>query len=67
MMSVYRLPKAIGKKLTTKVAQFWWSPGGSTRDMHWKSLDKLCVHKDNSGLGFKDLTDFNTTMFGKQL
>ena len=67
VMSVYRLPKATAKKLTSTVAQFWWSPGGSTKDMHWKSWDKLCVPKDNGGLGFKDLTDFNTAMFGKQL
>ena len=57
VMSVYRLPKATVKKLTSAVAQFWWSPGGSTKGMHWKSWDKLCLSKDNWGLGFKDLMD----------
>ena len=46
VMSVYRLPKATVKKLTSAVAQFWWSPGESTRGMHWQSWDKLCEHKE---------------------
>ncbi|XP_056858277.1 uncharacterized protein LOC130507599, partial [Raphanus sativus] len=62
-----RLPKATAKKLTSAVAQFWWSPGGSTRGMHWKSWDKLVLSKEDGGLDFKDLTDFNTAMLGKQL
>ena len=35
--------------------------------MHWKSLDKVCLDKEDGGLSFKDITDFNTTMLGKQL
>ena len=67
VMSCYRLPKTTNKKLKSDVAQFWWSPGGSTRGMNWKSWDKVCINKDEGGLGFKDITDFNTRMLGKQL
>ena len=49
-MSCYRLPKVTAKKLTTTVAQFWWSLGESTQGMHWKSWDKVCANKDG-GLG----------------
>ena len=52
VMSCYRLPKATAKKLTAAVAQFWWSPGGSTKGMHWKSWDKICVSKEEGGIGF---------------
>ena len=59
VMSVYRLPKATVKKLTSAVTQFLWSQGESTKDMYWKSWDKLCVPKNNGGLGFKDIIDFH--------
>lgn len=54
VMYFYRLPKATAKKLTNVVAQFWWSPCGSTKGMHLKSWDKLCINKEEGGLGFKD-------------
>ena len=66
VMSCFRIPKTVMKKLTRAVAQFWWSPGDNTRGMHWKSWDKICSPKDDGGLGFKDLTDFNTIVLEKQ-
>ena len=67
VMSCYRLPKATAKKPTSAVAQFWRSPGGSTKDIDRKSWDKVCVNKNEGGLGFKDITDFKTALLGKQL
>ena len=63
VMSCYRLPKTITKKLTSAVTKFWWSSGGSANIMHWKLWDKLCI---KGGLDSKDLIYFNTVMFGKQ-
>ena len=37
VMSCFRIPKTVTEKLTSVVAQFWWSPKGNTRGMHWKS------------------------------
>ena len=42
VMSCYRQPKTTVMKLTSAVSQFWWSPGGSTKGIHWKSWDKVC-------------------------
>ena len=34
VMSCFRIPKMVIKKLTSVMAQFWWSPWGNTRGMH---------------------------------
>lgn len=65
-MSYFRILKTVTQKLTSAVAQLWWSSGGNGRGMHHQSLDKLCQHKDYGGLGYKELTNFNTTMLRRQ-
>jgi len=45
---------------------FWWGNGGNNaRGIHWLPWDKLTVHKNYRGMGFKDLTTFNLAMLGK--
>ena len=66
VMSCYRLPKTTAK--TDKPGCTILVESRKKHKRHvLKSWDKVCVNKEDEGLGFKDITDFNTTMFGKQL
>uniref|UniRef100_A0A1J3E5Y1 Putative mitochondrial protein n=1 Tax=Noccaea caerulescens TaxID=107243 RepID=A0A1J3E5Y1_NOCCA len=67
VMSCFRLPKGVTNKLTSAVATFWWSNNGQSRGMHWLAWKKLCRHKDDGGLGFRTIDDFNTALLAKQL
>ena len=42
---------------------FW----GKCKRYALEILDKLCIGKNEGGLGFKDLSDFHTAMLEKQL
>ncbi|KAL0439753.1 UNVERIFIED_CONTAM: hypothetical protein Slati_2458300 [Sesamum latifolium] len=48
------------------MADFLWHTNDS-RKVHWISWDKLCVPKDEGGLGLKRLGAFNLAMLAKQL
>ncbi|CAA7054626.1 unnamed protein product [Microthlaspi erraticum] len=67
VMSCFRLPKGVTNKLTSAVANFWWSTNSQTRGMHWLAWRKLCRHKTDGGLGFRVIEDFNTALLAKQL
>ncbi|XP_019085377.1 PREDICTED: uncharacterized protein LOC104714891 [Camelina sativa] len=67
VMSCYRLPKTITSKLTSAVAKFWWSSNGQSGGMHWIAWEKLCCSKQMGGLEFRNVDDFNTALFAKQL
>jgi len=46
---------------------FWWSHlGGQNKGNSWLSWDKLSIHKNDRGMGFKNLLTFNLAMLGKQ-
>ena len=46
---------------------FWW---GSRREghrvIHWQKWERLCVRKEEGGLGFHDLPMFDLVLPGKQ-
>ena len=67
VMSVFLLPTTLVDEIEKMINGFWWGNGRSSRrGIHWLSWDKLTVHKNHGGMGFKDLTAFNLAMLGKQ-
>uniref|UniRef100_A0A803PJ09 Reverse transcriptase domain-containing protein n=1 Tax=Cannabis sativa TaxID=3483 RepID=A0A803PJ09_CANSA len=66
-MSVFLLPVDITSDMERVMAKLWWQSSGNTgKGIHWRSWDRLCIHKDKGGMGFRNLQDFNLALLGKQ-
>ena len=60
-------PPLVLEELQKMLNSFWW---GSRRVghmvIHWQRWERLCVRKEEGGLGFCDLRLFNLALLGKQ-
>ncbi|KAK9985868.1 hypothetical protein SO802_030819 [Lithocarpus litseifolius] len=65
-MSCFKTPDFLYEELTGMIRNFWWGQRRDEKKEAWMSWDKLCESKEKSGMGFKQLKQFNLGLLAKQ-
>ncbi|KAL8101226.1 hypothetical protein AgCh_033196 [Apium graveolens] len=65
-MQLFSIPNTICDKIENRMNAFWWGKCGTNGGTKYISWDKVCTIKEEGGLGFKKLKDFNMAMLAKQ-
>uniref|UniRef100_A0A8I6YQZ6 Reverse transcriptase domain-containing protein n=1 Tax=Hordeum vulgare subsp. vulgare TaxID=112509 RepID=A0A8I6YQZ6_HORVV len=65
-MSVFKLPKEICNDITSGMSKYWWGDDEQKKHMHWFAWWKMCVPKEQGGMGFRDIHCFNLVLLAKQ-
>ncbi|XP_056850727.1 uncharacterized protein LOC130500048 [Raphanus sativus] len=67
VMSTFLLPLEICENLASAIAQFWWSSNPPKRGIHWSKWEKVCLPREEGGIGFRLIHEFNLALLAKQL
>ena len=67
VMSTFLLSLEICENLASAIAQFWWSSNPPKRGIHWAKLEKVCLPREEGGIGFRMIHEFNLALLAKQL
>ncbi|KAA3488818.1 reverse transcriptase [Gossypium australe] len=65
-MACFLIPKTLCKDLEGIIAKFWWQKSRNRKGLHWCAWKELCLLKEDGGLGFRNLTNFNVALLVKQ-
>ncbi|KAL4353692.1 hypothetical protein GQ457_06G031150 [Hibiscus cannabinus] len=64
-MSIFRMPVAVYRKLSSIMANFLWGGSVDKRKIHWVKWSDVCLPKSLGGLGIVDLDVQNRALLGK--
>ncbi|XP_060200489.1 uncharacterized protein LOC132628743 [Lycium barbarum] len=65
LLSAMNPPSGVIKQLHKIFAKFFWSNTVGVKSKHWVAWDKLCLPKDEGGIGLRSLTDISKALFAK--
>lgn len=65
-MSCFKIPDSLCDELTTMIRNFRWRQKRDEKKMAWLNWDKLCKSKEEGGMGFRQLKEFNLAILAKQ-
>lgn len=65
-MSCFKLHVTTVTTLTSAMSDFWWNAFEDKRKIHCVNWEKLCLNKNQGGLGMMDIQCFNHGLLGKQ-
>lgn len=63
--SCFLLPKTLCGDIENIFAKFWWQKAYGKRGIHWCQWKYLCLPKEEGGLGFRNMAQFNTSLLAK--
>lgn len=66
-MSMHAIPMAVAKRIKKLQRDFLWGGGEEAFHYHLVAWDRVCVPKENGGLGVRSLVTFNLALLGKWL
>ncbi|GAU17355.1 hypothetical protein TSUD_232310 [Trifolium subterraneum] len=67
IMSIFLIPSSVIDDIEKMLNSFWWGHNrAQSKGIRWMSWERLSVHKQDGGMGFKSLGAFNHAMLGKQ-